>query len=236
MFHPGRDNTAPTTGTLFKNIKTVGKKALNSATNPYPSTINPKTATRTTPTPIQRESKTPRADPRPHEKLHRLLRSDRERHPGQKHQIPHRQQSPIEEKHHPERREPAPEARQPDTDLYRDERAAPTDAFVSRFIHPFARARSFVRSFVRRFSTRLDARLNERESSSRLFLSSIARACVVSRPSVGRSRRTTRARAPMRSVCSFTPGPSGTDACIDADDADGWRVASLEGSREMAVG
>ena len=41
-FTPGRDNTVPTTGTLFKNIKTVGKKALNSATNPYPSTINPK--------------------------------------------------------------------------------------------------------------------------------------------------------------------------------------------------
>ena len=55
-------------------------------------------------------------------------------------------------------------------------------------------------------------------------------------PSLGRSVASHDSRAPIRSVCSFTPGPSGTDACIDADDADGWRVASLERSREMAVG
>lgn len=39
---PGKERNEPNTGTLFKNINTVGKKALNSAMNPYPSTNNPK--------------------------------------------------------------------------------------------------------------------------------------------------------------------------------------------------
>lgn len=71
------------------------------------------------------ETKRPALIPRSHEKLHRLLWSNRQRHPGQKHQVPHRQQSSVEEKQHPEHGEPAPKARQTDSNLCANHQRTP---------------------------------------------------------------------------------------------------------------
>jgi len=71
------------------------------------------------------EAKRPALIPRSHEKLHRLLWSNRQRHPRQKHQVPHRQQPSVEEKQHPEHGKSAPKARQTDSNLCANHQRTP---------------------------------------------------------------------------------------------------------------